>query len=254
MEILKAKRKVLIIENSLFFARSLHKYLMTEGYDVVEMNGSMDEAIKLIEAHSPDIITLELALEDGSGLIIIEHLVTHIQKLQVLPLIAVSSGHVNTSERSYINKCLSSSNIKAFYFNKNSLSSLNQFSEYLLLSESYFKKNANPDFNSAYLVIETPDASMDALEIASRAQLKKYPIADNSRAFDYLVFLIQAYATVPPREKLLTVLYARAGAKFDVEPESVKMSIKRLNLSPSPKKFISHVAHQIKTEHPEFIS
>ncbi len=58
--------KILIIEDSMFQRRNLHKILETDNYDILEA-ASGSEGLDMIAAHAPDCVLLDIAMPGMTG-------------------------------------------------------------------------------------------------------------------------------------------------------------------------------------------
>jgi len=244
---LQIKYRVLIIEKLVCFTKTLQTHLINEDYLVVDISGSVSEATQLILMYQPDLITLEIKLENDNGLDIIDFLVSNIQKLRILPLIAIISENMTQGEKQYIEKCLSKNKIKSFYINKNASHLLHTFSTNLSQFEGYFEKNINPKYNKD-LVAQSDKAIIDGLYLAIQKQLKDHGLMNHSTAVIHLIALIQVYVTDSSEKKLMKNFYESVGHQFGISSEGIEKSIKRLQLEPSPKKFIANIARKINEE------
>ena len=84
---------------------------------------------------------------------------------------------------------------------------------------------------------------------AIKTHLKTQELIEDSRVFEYLLFLIYEYTTNPPERNSINLLYGKTADKFNVHADSVDRALKRANLKPSPKKFIIHIASKIREEY-----
>ena len=57
--------KVLIAEDNVLLADIIEGYLISRGYDVCGLAGSVDEAVALTDLHRPDLAVLDFRLRDG---------------------------------------------------------------------------------------------------------------------------------------------------------------------------------------------
>jgi len=248
---LKIKRKSLIIEDSLLFAEPLRDHLISKGYDVIAITRSIHEAVKLISHYNLDLITLDLTLKDGIGLFIADYIVSNIQKLKTLPVIAVISEDTSNDNKSAISERLLDVGVSVLYFDKTSPSLLEYLSESLLKVDDHFSNNSNSYFNNSTLSHTEENTPIESFGVVIRNKLRNYNIKESSQGFEYLVFLIQEYVTNPPERNLIKELYDRAHHVFKIEPNSAEIAIHRLQLDLSPKKFIIRIAREIKEEYPE---
>ncbi len=66
-----AQTKLLIVEDDAATSRFLADNLAADGYDVVTAGG-VGESVRAIESRSPSLVVLDLGLEDGSGLSVLD--------------------------------------------------------------------------------------------------------------------------------------------------------------------------------------
>ena len=250
---MKIKRRSLIIEESLLFAEPLREHLISEGYDVIAITGSIHEAVKLISYYNFDLITLDLTLKDGIGLLIIDYIVSNIQKLKTLPVIAVISEDASNDNKNAIIGRLLDAGIFVLYFDKTSPSLRDHLSKNLLKVDDYFSSNSNAYFDISTSPYEKENILIKSFDEGIRNKLKNYNIEENSQGFEYLVFLIQEYVTNPPEKNLIKELYDRAHQVFRIEPYSIEMAIRRLGLDLTPKKFIIRTSLEIKKEYAKLV-
>ena len=246
---MKGKRQSLIIEKSPHFAQSLGQHLTSEGYDVIGMTDSAREAIQLISIHHPDVITLALELEADHGLSVVTYLASHAQQFQTRSLVAVISNHLNHETVRAINRLLAPHPILVFYFDKGSTYSPEYFSTVLSVSEAYLSHQPHSPSHRFDDSISPNVHTHEWLDQLIRTKLSTYQLPDRSQNFEYLVFLIKEFTMDPPARNSMKVLYERSHHVFKVAPDSVETAMKRLKLHPSPKKFISLMAHQIRAEY-----
>jgi len=57
--------KVLITEDNLILADMLEGYLIDQGYDVCGLASTVDEAVRLADAHKPELAVFDYRLQDG---------------------------------------------------------------------------------------------------------------------------------------------------------------------------------------------
>ena len=134
-------RKALIIEDSPIFSKPLCNQLIEEGYDVIEIISKVYDAIELIYIYNPDLITLDLMLEDGTGLSVIEQLASNVQKLKKRPFVAVISENISIYNKNYITNRLAECKVGVLYFDKLSTFYLQHLSETLSKLDGYFSNN-----------------------------------------------------------------------------------------------------------------
>lgn len=76
--------KLLIIDDHQIVREGIAHLAKREGLDVVGEAGNKEEAIALIAAKSPDVITVDLSLPDGSGLEIVKFARKNDQKIGIV--------------------------------------------------------------------------------------------------------------------------------------------------------------------------
>jgi DNA-binding NarL/FixJ family response regulator len=76
--------KLLIIDDHQIVREGIANLAKREGLDVVGEAGNKEEAIALIAAKSPDVITVDLSLPDGSGLEIVKFARKNDQKMGIV--------------------------------------------------------------------------------------------------------------------------------------------------------------------------
>ena len=238
---------MLIIERLVCFTKMLETHLNNKDYYVVDFAGTVSDATKLILAYQPELITLELKLENDNGLDVINFLVSNIQKLRILPLIAIISENMTPDDQQYIEERLSKHKIKSLYISKNASHLLHTFSTNLSQFEGYFEANMNPKYNKD-VATQSDKRITDDLYLATQKQLKHHGIVDHSISVTYLIALIGAYMADPSKNKLMKNFYESVGHQFGISEEGIEKSIKRLQLEPSPKKFIANIARKINEE------
>ncbi|MDP2684247.1 MAG: response regulator [bacterium] len=85
----KQKKKILIVEDDKFTYKLYTGILSDAGYEVVSTTMA-SEAVRMVEEHLPDLIIMDLMLQDGNGF----DAITEIRKLdccKTTPIIALSN-------------------------------------------------------------------------------------------------------------------------------------------------------------------
>ena len=87
-----AKKKILIVEDDLFSLKLSTARLSDEGYEVIATPRAA-EALRLAESHNPQLVIVDLMLQDGDGFAVIE-------QLRVLPGCATTPivAHTNLEQ------------------------------------------------------------------------------------------------------------------------------------------------------------
>lgn len=113
--------KVFIVEDSAIMLKDLRSTL-SEIYGITLIGHADDEssAIERIDALCPDVITLDLRLQSGSGFGVLQNIKKHHAEIKVVVL-------TNCSENAYVDRCM---NAGADYFFDKSLQYM-QFCEVL---------------------------------------------------------------------------------------------------------------------------
>lgn len=74
-----SKTKVLIVEDELIVAEDLRKMLKRMGYEVVGMAASGEEALREVEATSPDLVLMDIRIQGPmDGIDVAEHIYAHL--------------------------------------------------------------------------------------------------------------------------------------------------------------------------------
>lgn len=91
-----ARRKdtrILVVDDDVHFSRSLKRALESEGYNV-RTAGRVAEALQALDEHSPELVLLDLMLQDESGLDVLAEMRRRTVEIPVIALTAV--GQVST--------------------------------------------------------------------------------------------------------------------------------------------------------------
>ena len=94
--------KVFIVEDSAIMLNDLRSMLSTiPGATVVGLAVDESSAIERIHALRPDVVTLDIQLQSGSGLDVLKNIKKHHAEIKVMVL-------TNCSEKAYIDRCIRS--------------------------------------------------------------------------------------------------------------------------------------------------
>jgi len=255
------QRTALIFETNTDFAKSLNEFLTNNSYNVIGISDNTQYAIELIQKHNPNIITSALKLRGGSGVKIFDFLAHYVTELEFSPLVVVISTHMNPTVRNYINTQFHNTKIEVIYFNKCDFSPQSLLIM-LSLKESYIiesSKIKRPSRNSR--IVKSENKPVKSLDATIRELLISYKISVDSRAFEYLVYMIKHMITLQIEgEARLTMneLYTLAADKFSRDVSTIEKGIHRLltkafpkiekrSFSTTPKRFIERIVNESKT-------
>jgi CheY-like chemotaxis protein len=80
--------RILMVEDDVDLRRMFRQYLALEGYDVLEAGNGL-EALRLLDAHIPDAVILDLGLPIISGSVVRDEIAAHAHT-QRIPIIVVT--------------------------------------------------------------------------------------------------------------------------------------------------------------------
>src|SRR3954464_12469571 len=66
-----ARTRLLVIEDDVATSRFLAENLTADGFDVVTASGA-GEGLRAVESRAPSLVVLDLGLEDGNGLVLLD--------------------------------------------------------------------------------------------------------------------------------------------------------------------------------------
>ena len=248
------KCKSLILESSPAYAKSIQKILVSLGYEVIEITGSIRKAIKLTSIHQFELLTLELILADGNGLSVIEYIVSHIHEFKKLPLVIVISENISEPNRDEITRRLASVEIIPLFFDKKSNGIWDNFSENLSKANGDFNNNLNPRFYPSDLTSTAGTGTKEKISKSDldniiREKVKNEHLNEEAMSFEYLQFSIKEWVINPPKKGTLNEICKRGHKFFKTQPESIYDSLKNMGLESPPRKFILRTVREIVTEY-----
>ena len=82
------KRRILVIEDEAAVRSILQRYISLSGYDAI-LTESAEEAMKLLQTTTPNLILLDISLPGGDGLVTLRQL--H-EKHETIPVIMLASS------------------------------------------------------------------------------------------------------------------------------------------------------------------
>lgn len=89
-------RKILIIDDDAYFT-SLVSNVLKQKNDVIFTAGTIEEGIKLLEMHHPEIVLLDNQLPDGYGWGKAEYILTHFPNVQLTLMSAMDVPKTSTT-------------------------------------------------------------------------------------------------------------------------------------------------------------
>jgi DNA-binding response OmpR family regulator len=98
-----AKAKVLVIDDNKTLLRELKEMFTLEGYEV-EVSSSGTKAIETVYKYRPDIIFLDLKLDEKSGFQIADD-IRHLPEISGIPIIAMTGYYTEQQHKSFMKKC-----------------------------------------------------------------------------------------------------------------------------------------------------
>lgn len=246
---MKTKRKALIIEYISFCSKKIREQVIKDGFHIVGITGKVYEAIDLVYIHDLDLITINLTLEDGMGLTIIESIVANMQRLKKRPFVAVISKNISDCDKNYITDRLTKCKINFSFYDKASATFLQRFSNDILKLDGYFYNNGNPYFE----IVEEKELTMVSFENIIRGKLRSHPIIESSTPFDHYAYLILVNYENSAKKLTLPELCEIVHKRFNqADTDSILTSIKRVKLPLTPKKFITRITQELKEEYADF--
>lgn len=213
--------KVLIVEDNPRCAGPIRDRLeRDEKYKVLDVTGSAFEAYTLTKVGLPDIIIVDLQLEEGSGVSLLHRLRDPQEHLPIRPYILVITSFTADTMMERIG-----SGLADFAFQKtDGLVDPDQIVEHLFIMESMFFRNRKPQSPPIDSTVE----KVKLIRIRIESELSQYHIVQGSKGLDYLRELLYLAAIQPEHKKLrLTPLFNQMAIQFQNTPHNIDMGIRR---------------------------
>ncbi len=104
-------KRVVIVDDSRFIVKQLIKFYRDEmGFDVVAVGKSGEEAIELYRQHQPDLLSLDIVMENMNGLEAVETIIGEFPSATILMVSAVRTDEmldcIAEGAKSYVEKPL----------------------------------------------------------------------------------------------------------------------------------------------------
>ncbi|MCL2560346.1 MAG: hypothetical protein FWE07_07635 [Turicibacter sp.] len=264
--------KVAIIDKDSKYLNDLASCLSNTDYTVVCTCSSIAEGTNLIKLHNPHSLILELALDDGEGIEIIEFISHHIHFFTNLSYIIIFSALIDHSVKNDISEILTNTPITCRYVNKDN---------------DYYPELISNRLNSAKGLFESdrqiPVKSVNPIKSLIYQKLNDIGISKSSKFREYLAFAIEEILIEGLHSFQLNELYETIALSFDCIEDGISLGAIRKGISnvikstfeknpdraftaykgsseivslqkvPTNKIFIKHVANAIRESYPELL-
>ncbi len=108
-------KRVVIVDDSRFIVKQLIKFYRDEmGFEIVAIGKSGEEAIELYREHKPDLLSLDIVMDEMSGLEAVEKIINEFPRATIMMVSAVRTDEmldcIAEGAKGYVEKPLQLSN------------------------------------------------------------------------------------------------------------------------------------------------
>lgn len=262
------KFNVLIVEDDFEYILPLQDAINASGsFEIRETTNSSIAAFEYVKTYAPDVVILDLQLEEGDGFEFLMQIEKERDKLRRVPYIVVVTSFFS---KQIMNKVRP---LVGFIYKKNDHYTPDRIANHLEMMASEFGDRSVSHVKKIEdLLISshiTVDAKTQIRQKISR-ELSHFYMTPSHKGIEYLLEAVYLAVLTPMGQKLtMTGLYEKIADDLDADPKAIQEAIRRTvndafekthkdivrkawgtlpKARPTVKQFIVHVAMKIKKE------